>query len=143
MKRLFTLLIVMEYSVFCFAQTVTLKFTGRDANGQYCPLNQVTINNLSQNWQETLNWPDTTLILNNEVGVSDYGTRSGLNLSQNIPNPFTGTTEVRLDVADNEDISITGLQQCMAHPQAMLIPVAYREFAPRAGICRAMRNGLS
>ena len=95
MKRLFTLLIVMEYSVFCFAQTVTLKFTGRDANGQYCPLNQVTINNLSQNWQETLNWPDTTLILNNEVGVCDYGTRSGLNLSQNIPNPFTGTTEVR------------------------------------------------
>lgn len=72
MKRLFTLLIVKEYSVFCFAQTVTLKFTGRDANGQYCPLNQVTINNLSQNWQETLNWPDTTLILNNEVGVSDY-----------------------------------------------------------------------
>lgn len=106
MKRLFTLLIVMEYSVFCFAQTVTLKFTGRDANGQYCPLNQVTINNLSQNWQETLNWPDTTLILNNEVGVSDYGTRSGLNLSQNIPNPFTGTTEVRLDVADNEDVLV-------------------------------------
>ncbi|MBR0078529.1 MAG: hypothetical protein IJP72_09055, partial [Bacteroidales bacterium] len=50
------------------AQTVTLTFTGKDANNQYVQLNRVAITNLTKGWQETIYWPDTTLTMQNTTG---------------------------------------------------------------------------
>ena len=82
------------------AQTVTLTFTGRGANNSYVQLSRVVVTNLTKGWQETLTWPDTVLTMQNGTGVEDYFTNGGLSLSQNNPNPFNGTTDVLLSMAD-------------------------------------------
>ena len=86
MKKIFTILMTMMFTLFAMAQTVTLKFTGTDINNLHCQLDHVTVTNITHNWQETLYWPDTTLILNNGVGVRDYENLGRLKLSQNTPN---------------------------------------------------------
>ena len=84
------------------AQTVTLTFTGEDANNNWVRLDRVVVSNLTQGWQETIVYPDTTLTMQNSTGIDDMETMytSSLHLSQNNPNPFTGTTDVNLTVAD-------------------------------------------
>ena len=82
------------------AQTVTLTFTGKDANNQYVQLNRIAITNLTKGWQETIYWPDTTLTMQNTTGIGESVANGGFGLSQNNPNPFTGTTDVNLTVAD-------------------------------------------
>ena len=92
----------MYIGIACFAQDVTLTFTGRDANNQYCQLNRVLITNLTRGWQETIYWPDTTLMMQNGTGIYDVETMCtpSLQLSPNNPNPFSGTTDVNLTVTD-------------------------------------------
>ena len=82
------------------AQTVTLTFTGKDANNHYVQLNRVIITNLTKGWQETIYWPDTTLTMQNTTGIGESVADGGFGLSQNNPNPFTGTTDVNLTVAN-------------------------------------------
>ena len=82
------------------AQTVTLTFTGKDANNQYVQLNRVAITNLTKGWQETIYWPDTTLTMQNGTGIDESIANGGFALSQNNPNPFTVTTDVNLTVTD-------------------------------------------
>ena len=45
------------------AQTVSVTFTGRDAQNHYLPLNRVVVSNHTKGWQETLVWPDTVLVM--------------------------------------------------------------------------------
>ena len=88
------------------AQTVTLKFTGRGSDNSYIRLNKVVINNLTKSWQETIWWPDTTLTMQNGTGIDDYAENSGFSLSQNNPNPFSGTTEVSLNVVEEGQVHL-------------------------------------
>ena len=88
------------------AQTVTLTFTGRGSDNHYVRLNKVVINNLTKNWQETTWWPDTTLTMQNGTGIKDYDEDGGFALSQNNPNPFSGTTEVSLTVAEEGKVQL-------------------------------------
>ena len=83
-----------------FAQTVTLSFTGQNAANHYLQLDRVVITNLTKGWSETIYWPDTTLIMQNVTGIDESVANGGFGLSQNNPNPFTGTTDVNLTVAD-------------------------------------------
>ena len=104
MKKIsiFSLLTVM--CLCAVAQSVS--FTGRDADSRYAQLNRVVITNHTQGWQETLYWPDTTLILKNGTGIDDFSENNGFVLSQNIPNPFKATTNVRLTVAEAGEVSL-------------------------------------
>ena len=88
------------------AQTVTLTFTGRDAANHYVQLNRVSITNLTKSWQETIWWPDTVLQLQNGTGIDDHIANDGFALSQNNPNPFSGTTDVTLTVAEDGDMNL-------------------------------------
>lgn len=88
------------------AQTVTLTFTGRGSDNHYVSLNKVVINNLTKNCQETIWWPDTTLTMQNGTGIDEYFEDGGFVLSQNNPNPFSGTTDVFLTVAEKGKIQI-------------------------------------
>ena len=89
------------------AQTVSVTFTGRDAQNHYFPLSRVVVSNLSKGWQETLTWPDTVLGMT-ATGIGDVETRliASLQLSQNNPNPFDGTTFVNLNVAEQGDVEL-------------------------------------
>lgn len=88
------------------AQTVTLTFTGRDAANHYVQLNKVVITNLTKSWQETIWWPDTVLQMQNGTGIDDYAENGGFTLSQNNPNPFSGTTDVTLTVVEEGDVNL-------------------------------------
>ena len=109
MKKISLFSVLFALCISTFAQTITLIFSGRDANNKYVQLNRVIVTNLSQNWQETLYWPDTTLTLNNGVGVNNYDTPMGFKLFQNNPNPFNGTTDASLTtvVAGSVALEIT------------------------------------
>ena len=93
--------------VFLNAQTVTLTFTGRDVHNQYVPLNRVVVSNLTKDWQETLIWPDTELVMT-ATGIEDVEACHGASLwlSQNNPNPFDGTTFVSLQVGEPGDVEM-------------------------------------
>ena len=103
-KQILPVILGMIILAFLFgtlqAQTVTLTFTGKDANNYYVQLNHVAITNLTKGWQETIYWPDTTLTMQNSTGIDESIADGGFGLLQNNPNPFTGTTDVNLTVAD-------------------------------------------
>lgn len=102
MKKLFlvTVFVILEFCL--FAQPIPISFQGRDANNNWIQLNRVMITNITEGWQETIYWPDTTLVVENGTGIHDVEVchSASLQLSQNNPNPFNGTTDVLLSVAD-------------------------------------------
>ena len=109
MKRLLSFLVVILISITAFAQSVTLTFTAKDTANQHVQLHRVSITNLTKGWQETIYWPDTTLTMQNGTGISDIvgaNDYSPLRLSQNNPNPFTGTTEVNLMVTNEGTVAL-------------------------------------
>ena len=86
------------------AQIRTVTFTGRDRTNQHhIPLSRVNVFNLDQLWEEILYYPDTVLILGT-VGIDDYDSRQNVQLMQNVPNPFDGTTEFALQLPDGGDV---------------------------------------
>ena len=108
-KQLFSLLFTILLPTSMMAQSfVSLSFTGRDADNKRIQLDRVVITNLTRDWQETLYWPDTILTMQNETGIYDVETMctSSLQLFQNNPNPFNGTTNVNLTVADAGTVAL-------------------------------------
>ena len=104
-KRLL-LLILTVASLGLAAQTVTLTFTAKDAANHYVQLNKVVITNLTKSWQETIWWPDTVLQMQNGTGISDHAGNNGFALSQNNPNPFSGSTDATLTVVEDGSLSM-------------------------------------
>ena len=97
---LFSLIFAILLPVGMIAQSVTLTFTGKDANNNRVQLDRVSVTNLTKGWQETIYWPDTTLTMQNGTGIDNYTDGGYFVLSQNNPNPFNGTTDVLLTVSD-------------------------------------------
>ena len=109
-KLLFSIIILLLMPASNIAQTVTLIFTGRnDADDSYVQLDRVEIVNISKVWQETIYWPDTILTMQYGDGINDGGSITivpKLQLSQNTPNPFNGSTDVMLTVADEGAVTV-------------------------------------
>lgn len=109
MKKTFSFLTIMILFAAVSAQTVSVTFTGRDANNQHVPLNRVVVSNLTKGWQETLTWPDdTVLTMTDQTGIGDIEMQNhaSLHLSQNTPNPFDGITFANLLVAEQGNVSL-------------------------------------
>ena len=96
-------LIVM--SAFCQRPTLELGFTARD-NNTYVKLDSIKIKNLTD-WDEiTLVWPDTVLILNFPVGVSERDEINGsFRLLQNYPNPVREQTFIEVHIPEKDAVS--------------------------------------
>lgn len=92
-QSLFLLLLFISTQWMLTAQSVTLTFSARDVNNLYVPFDSVIVTNLTKNWQKVIVWPDSVLSFSPN---SDYAGDAGILLSQNAPNPFVGTTDVRL-----------------------------------------------
>ena len=107
MKRIITLSLLTLIGFFAVAQTVTLTFTGRDADNRYVKLDRVVVNNYTRGWQKTLTWPDTALTLKNASSMIVSTENEGFALSQNNPNPFNATTEVMLTAAEKGEVTLT------------------------------------
>lgn len=108
-KLLFVVFIELLALPALFAQ-IHLSFTGKDVLDQHVTLHHVDIHNVTQDWTQTIYYPDTTLELT-YVGIEDYNTSTpeskGLSLSQNIPNPFDGTTRFSIHLPYNDDVNIS------------------------------------
>ena len=101
-----TLLCCMMISNLFAQQQVVLTFKGEDQSGNYVQLSKVVLANITQGWSDTLIYPDTTAIL--IVGNSSISEHNAtaLGLSQNTPNPFHGTTQVSIAVAESGPLSL-------------------------------------
>ena len=107
-------LLILAVAGGAFAQTVIITFTGRDVNSKWVQLDSVTASNLTRGWTETLYWPDTVLEMHvtsgngNENGIATLQNDNGsmLQLAQNNPNPFKGTTYVSLYSAETGAVSL-------------------------------------
>jgi len=101
MKKLLTLSLLALMCVSGFAQQVVLVFTGKDATtNTYVQLSRIEITDLTQGWTETLTYPDTMAILTVGTGIEENAANAAFGLAQNNPNPFNGTTDVQLTVAE-------------------------------------------
>lgn len=105
MKKILSLTLCLAFAIASMAQTVTLTFTGTDNQNNHVSLDSVVVTNLTRGWQEVLYYPDTTLILTNNVGIADNG--HAASVAQNMPNPFNGTTTVGLFLSHPEKIQLT------------------------------------
>ncbi|MBP5557952.1 MAG: T9SS type A sorting domain-containing protein [Bacteroidales bacterium] len=110
MKRvaIFLSVVILTLSV-GFAQSVivALSFTGMDStNNAYVQLSRIEITNVSQGWSETLTYPDTIAILTIGNGIEEHVQRMSFGLMQNNPNPFTGSTDINLMVADMGTVTV-------------------------------------
>ena len=110
MKRNIILLFVCLFAccTAVIAQTVTFSFTARDTANHYVQLDRINITNLTKDWQETIYWPDTVLTMTytgieNHVGAND---NLPLQIMQNNPNPFDGSTYATLILAKEGDVSV-------------------------------------
>lgn len=88
-----------------FAQDITtLTFSGRDRSGQtHIQLDRVSITNLTQRWEEVIYYPDTILSMG-YTGIEEYVDATGVQLLQNVPNPFDGITDFMLQLNENEKV---------------------------------------
>lgn len=87
-----------------FAQGCIVTFMGQDRAKQYhIPLSTVTVSNLTQGWEEVLYYPDTVLRLGVD-GIENHQERQEIQLRQNVPNPFDGTTEFALSLPEDRDV---------------------------------------
>ncbi|MBQ9435660.1 MAG: glycosyl hydrolase 53 family protein [Bacteroidales bacterium] len=107
MKRFCVFSLLMVICFFAMSQTVTLSFTGSDADNHYVRMSRVVISNHTRGWQKTLVWPDTVLTLRNTIGTTASAENDLLALSQNNPNPFQGSTDLYLNVAEQGDVILS------------------------------------
>ena len=105
MKKMFLALLALLWMT-GEAQNLTLSFTGRVANtGAYVQLSRVEITNQTRGWTDVMIYPDTVATLTDGTGIDDNsGTIFGL--SQNTPNPFSGTTYVSLSLPEGGAVTL-------------------------------------
>jgi len=108
MRKLLSFLFVMSF-ITVQAQTVTLKFSAYDIDSLYLPLHHVVAINWTQDWRTTVYWPDTELVMQAGTGIENImldNNHSLMQLSQNNPNPFYGTTTVNLSVTESGKLAM-------------------------------------
>lgn len=103
MKKNSAVFVLLLSVLTAFSQTVTLTFTGRDADNHYLPMNRVVIANVTQGWQETIYYPDTVFTMGG-TSIADNAVNGDFGLRQNNPNPFIGTTYATLQTMDAGEV---------------------------------------
>ena len=82
-------------------EATTLTFTGKSSITQeYIPLHHVIVSNNTKHWEELLFYPDTVLYFGT-TGIGSYEQEKTLQLLQNVPNPFDGSTDFSLQLAQS------------------------------------------
>ncbi|MBO7571940.1 MAG: fibrobacter succinogenes major paralogous domain-containing protein [Bacteroidales bacterium] len=107
MKRFLLIIAIAMCSTFAFSQEITLSFTGKTIRGRHVDMDSIRINNLTQGWSIMLVAPDTAC----SFGITSVNMPSANagGLSQNVPNPFYGTTEVNLALPKPDKVNMQAL----------------------------------
>ena len=103
MKQLLCFLVLFTVLLnFSNAQS-SITFSGEDNLGGYVRLHHVVVSNLSQQWCDTLYYPDTMLLLSG-VGVEEHVSDPDFQISRVRPNPMNGTTELTVQIPYEDDV---------------------------------------
>ncbi len=103
MRKIVLLFLLLAIETIAFSQEITVRFTGQLNGTSYCRLDSVKVTNLTRNWTETVEYPDTIIVLGGTVGT-DLNIAATQGLGQNIPNPFDCETRVELSVSQRENV---------------------------------------
>ena len=104
MKRFLLTIAIAMCSTLAFSQSITLSFTGQTIRGRYVDMDSIRINNLTQGWTATLVAPDTSCSF--DLTAIKINSAMAAELSQNVPNPFHGTTEVSLSLPKPDKVGL-------------------------------------
>ncbi len=107
MKRFLLTIAIAMCSTLAFSQSITLSFTGQTIRGRYVDMDSIRINNLTQGWTATLVAPDTSCSF--DLTAIKINSAMPAELSQNVPNPFYGTTEVNLALPKPDKVNMQAL----------------------------------
>ena len=91
-----------------FGQKPTLKltFTAIDS-AAYVQLNSIKVMNRTQGGDTVLYWPDTSLVLDYQVGIPEINHETGnLQVFQNYPNPVVDQTTISLYVPEKDHVKL-------------------------------------
>ncbi len=91
-------------STLAFSQSITLSFTGQTIRGRHVDMDSIVICNLTQGWTATLVAPDTSCSF--DITAIKIDNAMPAELSQNVPNPFHGTTEVSLSLPQPDKVGL-------------------------------------
>ena len=103
LKRYLLIALLPLFILTTYAQPVKVKFVGRDRLN-WVSLDSVVVTNLTRSWSETVVAPDSVIELAIQTGVACYNTNKKPTLTQNVPNPFYGTTDVTLYLPQEETV---------------------------------------
>ena len=105
MRKIILSLSLVLMTIAVFSQEITVNFTGLLNDSQYQRLDSVRITDVTRGWTETLVYPDTVIVVNATVNVSD-AEMSATGFEQNVPNPFDCHTTVELAIPQNENVRL-------------------------------------
>ena len=149
MKRLICIFLMTLVGITAaFSQTVTITFTGRDADNHFIPFDRVEIGNVTRSWQETIYYPDTIIVMGG-TGIEENAFTKGFTLAQNNPNPFEVTTNATLTTSEAGEVTMEMLDmngrmvtsQRFAAIQAGVHQFVLTVAAPGTYILTARQNG--
>ena len=107
MKRLISTIIIATCTLCAFAQSINISFTGKTIRGRHVDMDSIVIRNLTQGWTATLVAPDTSCTF--DLTAIKINSTMPAELSQNVPNPFYGTTEVNLALPQPDKVTMQAL----------------------------------
>ena len=107
MKRFLLTIAIAMCSILAFSQSITLSFTGQTIRGRHVDMDSIVIRNLTQGWTTTLVAPDTSCSF--DITAIKINSTMAAELSQNVPNPFYGTTEVNLALPKPDKVTMQAL----------------------------------
>lgn len=93
-------------TICCWVSAQTVTFTAQDTEGNHVELDRVVIINHTQGWHGMMLYTDTVLTKDNAVDIADYSQDKGIEIYQNTPNPFEGTTEICLTIEEEGDVQL-------------------------------------
>ena len=87
------------------ADNFSVRFIGRLNDSRYLRMDSVKFTNTTRGWTETVVYPDTMIVVNATVNVSD-AEMSAVGFEQNVPNPFDCHTSVELAIPHDENVML-------------------------------------
>ena len=117
--------------------TMELTFTAIDS-AEWVQLDSIKVMNRTQGGDTVLYWPDTVLVLNYPVGITEVSNeKTGLQIFQNYPNPVKDQTTITLYVPEKEKVSLQVtdiLGRCVINTERLLDRGYHSfRFAPGSG----------
>ena len=85
---------------------IELTFTAIDS-AAYVQLDSIKVMNRTQGSDTVLYWPDTMLVLDDQVGVPEINNNVGtFKVFQNFPNPVTDQTTISLFIPEKDQVNL-------------------------------------